>query len=162
MATLRPNWFLISPVLIASGACSAITCARLLIPILAVEPSINQSRVEASKPNLNGAELGNKWDGGKILSWCGVKVGGEGRTSCERHVTSRKWQARNHALSWHHQPHLSHTVSHMKWRPITEEMKTAPRQVKSRHDVTWHDNVEVFGLPFARTAAALGPLPITD
>lgn len=37
MATLRPNWFLISPSLIAAGACSWMSWCKCLIPILAVE-----------------------------------------------------------------------------------------------------------------------------
>jgi hypothetical protein len=41
MATLRPNWFLISPVLMASGAFSAMSCARCLIPMFAVRSSDN-------------------------------------------------------------------------------------------------------------------------
>ena len=35
MATLRPKWFLISPALMASGACSSMSWKRCLIPIMA-------------------------------------------------------------------------------------------------------------------------------
>jgi hypothetical protein len=40
MATLRPNWFLISPVLMDSGACSWMSWYRCLIPMLAAFKSV--------------------------------------------------------------------------------------------------------------------------
>jgi hypothetical protein len=35
IATLRPNWFLISPFLIDAGACSSMSWYRCLIPMMA-------------------------------------------------------------------------------------------------------------------------------
>jgi hypothetical protein len=43
MATLRPNWFLISPVLTAAGACSWMSWKRCLIPIVAVSKALSYS-----------------------------------------------------------------------------------------------------------------------
>ena len=42
MATFLPKWFLISPSLIASGACSLIIEPRFLIPILS-DVSLNRA-----------------------------------------------------------------------------------------------------------------------